>query len=75
MIEHPPGIQKQDRLFLLPNGFYRQRASGQTARIVLASGMNRLEGPPYRTGVKDRDALAVPGKRGNREKGAQQKRH
>jgi len=72
--ENSPGIQKQDRSFLFPYGFYHLRASGQTARCEIASGIARLNVPHYRAGVKDRDTSVIFGKRGGGKKNAEQQR-
>jgi hypothetical protein len=69
-----PVIQEQDRSFIFPYGFYHLCASGQTARTVFASGGARINVPHYRAGVKDRDAPVALGKRGSREKDAEQER-
>jgi hypothetical protein len=73
-IENRPAIQEQDGSFVFPDGFYHVCASGQTARTVATSGGARINVPHYRAGVKDRDAPVTLGKRGNREKDAEQKR-
>jgi len=46
------------------------RASGQTARSVLASGGARINVPSHGARVKDRDAPVAFGKGGNRGKDA-----
>jgi hypothetical protein len=74
IIENSPTIQEQDRLFVFPNRFYHVCASGQTARIVITSSGTRINVPDYKAGVKDRDAPVPLGKRGNRQKDAEQKR-
>jgi hypothetical protein len=74
IIENGPAIQKQDRSFLFPDGFYHLCAPGQTARTFVASGHARFNVPHYKAGVKDRDAPVALGKRGNREKDAEQER-
>jgi hypothetical protein len=74
IIENCPAIQEQDRSFVFPDRFNHVCAPGQTARAVAASGGARNNSPPYSAGVKDRDAPVTLGKRGDREKDAEQKR-
>jgi len=74
MIENCPAIQKQDRRFLLPDGFYRLCAPGQTARAFCTSRTTGIYGPLDGTGVQNRDAPVALGKRGNRGKNAKQKK-
>jgi hypothetical protein len=74
IIENCPAIQEQDGLFVFPDRFYHVCASGQTARIVFTSSGAWINVPNYKAGVKDRDAPVTLGKRGNREKDAEQKR-
>jgi hypothetical protein len=74
MIENCPAIQKQDRRFVLPDGFYRLCAPGQTARAFWTSRTTGIYGPLDRTGIKDRDAPVALGKRGYRGKNTKQKK-
>ncbi|MCX5839530.1 MAG: hypothetical protein NTW71_13610 [Deltaproteobacteria bacterium] len=75
IIENSPAIQKQDGLFLLPDGFYHVCAPGQTAQFVATSGGARINVPHYKTGVKDCDAPVALGISGNREQDAQQEKN
>jgi hypothetical protein len=74
MIENCPAIQKQNRRFVLPDGFYRLCAPGQTARAFCTSRTTGIYGPFHGTGVQNRDAPVALGKRDHREKNTQQKK-